>query len=468
MTRLTHQACTSVLVGKTAALAGSPLIARNEDNAVAIWPKHTIVVPAQVNIPKTYVSKGNHFTTELPTQGVQYTAVPDNDPSAGDYAESGINAHNVAMSATESAYTNSRILGIDPLIATGIAEDAMVTVVLPYIDSAQAGIRRLGQLVTTHGAAETNGVLFSDLNEVWYMEIVSGHHWVAQRIPDDGYAVVANQLAIQDVDFHSPNFLTSPNIQSFVQTHHLNPDGNRFNSRHIFGTHSRQDAHYNTPRVWFGHHLLTPSAYEEPDSMELPFIQHAERKIGLDDIAAVLGSHYAETPYDPVGTGSAIDRHRFRAIGLARTENSHILQLRRDVTPNLAGIVWQAFGNPAFNPYVPFYASADQLAPAYGQTSLDYRADNPYWQAKLLEVLSEDHYALNQGRANDFLKAIQSLGIARLAAGDALEHPTPSDLGRFNVTTAATFATHLQTQIGQLVAANAEASALSFNMDSHL
>ena len=34
------------------------------------------------------------------------------------------------------------------------------------------------------------------------MEIGSGHHWVAMRIPDDSYAVVANQLAIQEIDFN--------------------------------------------------------------------------------------------------------------------------------------------------------------------------------------------------------------------------------------------------------------------------
>ena len=33
------------------------------------------------------------------------------------------------------------------------------------------------------------------------MKIVTGHHWVAQRIPDDAYAIAANQVAIQQVDF---------------------------------------------------------------------------------------------------------------------------------------------------------------------------------------------------------------------------------------------------------------------------
>ena len=45
------------------------------------------------------------------------------------------------------------------------------------------------------------------------MEIGSGHHWVAQRIPDDSYAVVANQLAIQEIDFASDDFMYSQDLQ---------------------------------------------------------------------------------------------------------------------------------------------------------------------------------------------------------------------------------------------------------------
>lgn len=468
MTHQLHQACTSFLAGKLATLDGSTLIARNEDNGVAIWPKRTVMHPADEAREQPFVSKGNGFTTLLPEHAVQYSAVPDNDPSAGDYGESGINANNVAMSATESAYTNSRVLGVDPLVADGIAEDAMLTVTLPYVDSARAGIERLGHLVSTAGAAESNGVLFSDTDEVWYMEIVSGHHWVAQRIPDDAYAVVANQLAIEDIDFDSHDFLTSPNLRQFVQEHRLNPDGGRFNSRHIFGTHSIQDQHYNTPRVWYGHKLLTPSAFEEPTSMELPFIQHAEKKISLDDVAAILGSHYQETPFDPIGNGSADDRKQFRAIGLARTENSHLLQLRRNVDPKRAGVIWQAFGNPAFNPYVPFYAAGDQLGTAYSENNPTYSATNPYWQAKLLEVLSEDHYHQNRGIIDDFIKATQSQAIQRVTAGDALTDPNATDLGTFNAETATAFAQTIQEQVGRLVQANAELSALSFKMDANL
>ena len=62
-------------------------------------------------------------------------------------------------------------------------------------------------------------ILFSDEDEVWYFESGSGHHWVAQRIPDDCYAVVANQLAIQKVDLDDPdNFMYSKGIVQILYT----------------------------------------------------------------------------------------------------------------------------------------------------------------------------------------------------------------------------------------------------------
>lgn len=76
------------------------------------------------------------------------------------------------MSATESAYANERVLACDPFNEeTGILEEAMITVVLPYIKTARDGIKRLGNIVETHGAAEANGILFADKNEAWYMEM---------------------------------------------------------------------------------------------------------------------------------------------------------------------------------------------------------------------------------------------------------------------------------------------------------
>ncbi len=285
-------------------------------------------------------STQNGFKAQLPKQALRYQATPNVEvDEKGLYEESGINSANVAMSATESVYGNPQALAHDPLVADGMAEDTLQTMVLPYIKSAKEGVERLGQLIKQYGSPEGNGVLFADQNEAWYMEIVTGHHWVASRIPDDAYVIMANQVAQEQIDFNDPDqFMWSDGLLEFVETYHLNPDKDGWNFRHIFGTSTEKDRHYNTPRVWFGQRYLNPEIEQEPTSSNLPFICRATRKISVEDVEYILSSHYNETVYDPLGNGPEADKTRFRPISMNRTQNSHVLQLRNDVAPAQSAI----------------------------------------------------------------------------------------------------------------------------------
>ena len=39
-------------------------------------------------------------------------------------------------------------------------------------------------------------ISFQDVNEIWWLETIGGHHWMARRVPDDSYVVMPNQLGI--------------------------------------------------------------------------------------------------------------------------------------------------------------------------------------------------------------------------------------------------------------------------------
>ncbi|WP_143463580.1 C69 family dipeptidase [Levilactobacillus enshiensis] len=388
-------ACTTVLVGKLATVDGSTLIARNDDTFLPLTPQRFYVHPAEHDQPeRTWTSNQNGFTAPIPSDGYRYSATPNVEvDKEGVYAESGFNEKNVAMSATESVYGNPDALAFDPLVADGLAEDSLQTMVLPYINSARDGVRYLGNLIKQYGSPEGNGVLFSDHNEVWYMEIVTGHHWVAQRIPDDAYAVAANQVAIQQVTFDDPdNFMYSEGIQEFVTENHLNPDQNGWNFRHIFGTSTEKDRHYNTPRVWFGQRVLNPEIEQDPQSSELPFICRTSHKISVEDVEYILSSHYNETKYDPLGQGADEDRLKFRPISMNRTQNSHVLQIRNDVPAESAAIFWLCFGVPAFSPYVPFFANATDTDDSYSETPVHLDDKSAYWMYRKLSMIVESHY----------------------------------------------------------------------------
>ena len=54
------------------------------------------------------------------------------------------------------------------------------------IRSAREGVERLGMLLEQYGTYESNGIAFSDKDEIWWMETIGGHHWIACRVPDAG------------------------------------------------------------------------------------------------------------------------------------------------------------------------------------------------------------------------------------------------------------------------------------------
>ena len=378
--------CTSILVGKKASVDGTIMIGRNEDSKAA-WPKRVIIHP-HGDLDTSFESKDTGLKLRLPKDSFKYSATPEWTNKYGLFEEDGINEYNVAMSATESAYCNDRVLGYDPLVKGGLNEEAMVTVVLPFVKTAREGVQRLGDLIAKYGTGETNGILFADDDEAWYFESGAGHYWVAQRIPDDSYAVVANQLAIQEVDFDDPdNFMFHPQLKQFVEENNLNPHPGTFNFRKIFGTATRSDAIYSTPRVWSGHQQFSPVAArdEEPESQDLPFIMKPEKKISVFDAQHYLASHFQGTPYDPIGTGNDHDKHLYRPVSLAKTQESHIMQMNR---PG-ADIQWIAMGVAAESVYVPFFAGINDVPAPYKRGKLPAQLNSAYWIFKHAGILAD-------------------------------------------------------------------------------
>ncbi|MCH5462563.1 C69 family dipeptidase [Lactobacillus sp. LC28-10] len=473
---MTHlSACTSVLVGKNASIDGSVMIARNDDTFLPLTPQRFYMHQPTENKGKILRSTQNGFEAPLPDNAVRYQATPNVEvEKVGLYEESGINAYNVAMSATESVYGNPNALAYDPLVADGMAEDTMQTMVLPVITSARNGVKVLGDLVKQYGSPEGNGVLFADKDEAWYMEIVTGHHWVAQRIPDDAFVITANQVAIQSVDFDDPdNFMYSEGIQDFVTEHHLNPDQSGWNFRHIFGTSTEKDRHYNTPRVWYGQRYLMPDVEQSPTSSELPFICHAKRKISVADISFILGSHYNETDYDPLGNGPADLKTKFRPISMNRTQNSHVLQLRNNVPEAQSAIMWLCFGVPAFSPYVPFFANATDTDPSYVNTPVHADQESAYWMYRKLSVLVESRYSEFVQDDRDYLTASQELFMRHLAKTDEVAAKLTGEelttyLTQQNYLIVSEMKSRTTKLMNDLFEHGLELSKLTFNMDVNL
>lgn len=391
-----HDAC-----GQKSSIDGSTIIARNEDGAGPLNLQKFVVVNPD-DQPRHYQSVLSKFNLDLPDNPLRYTSTPNAIDDEGIWAAAGINSENVAMTATETITSNSRIQGVDPLVDDGLGEEDITTITLPYAHSAREGVKRLGSLLEKYGTYEMNAMAFSDKDEVWYFESIGGHHWAAVRIPDDAYVIAPNRLNIDQFDFDSDDTLFAKDLPDMIEKYHMNPDKDQVNLRHIFGSATIKDTRYNNPRAWYGQKYFNPEFDTTPIDQDLPFICRTDKKITIEDMKFVLSSHYQNTPYDPYGTGTEAQKKQFRPIGINRNQELHILQIRNDVPAEIAGIHWLAFGPNTFNAVVPFYANVTDTPEAYKNTTADCDPTNMYWLPNVMALIGDNDFALYEDQENLF------------------------------------------------------------------
>ena len=427
-------ACTTILVGKNASYDGSTMIARNDDSGSGhFMPKKFVVVHPEDH-PAVYHSVISHVEIPLPGNPLRMTAMPNAIEGKGIWAAAGVNAANVGMTATETITSNPRVLGADPLVPGGIGEEDLVMLVLPYIHSAREGVQRLGQLLETYGTYEMNGIAFQDVGEVWWLETIGGHHWMARRVPDDVYVVMPNQLGIDAFDLEDAfgeqnEFLCSADLRQFLAENHLDlsTDG-VLNPRDAFGSHDDADHVYNTPRAWYMLRTLNPNTFvwDGPDadytprSDDLPWCMNPEKKLTPEDVKYVLSSHYQGTPYDPYASyGDKSQRGMYRSIGINRNDFMALIQMRPDVPAEQSAIEWVAYASNAFNTMVPFYANVE-TTPAYlSCTTGEVSTDSFYWVSRMIAAMTDASYAKSLIHAERYELAVLSASRALVKEYDA-------------------------------------------------
>lgn len=408
--------CTTLLVGKKASNDGSTMIARTDDGYFDV--KKMVVIDPRKQ-PRTYKSVIAHLTVSLPENPLRYTSCPNVDPAEGIWPATGINEANVGMSATETITTNPRVLGADPMVRYrkakrrgekdvpgGIGEEDLVTLVLPYIRSAREGVLRLGKLLEQYGTYESNGIAFNDENEIWWMETIGGHHWIARRVADEECVVMPNQFGLDRFDFEDAfgpgtENLCSADLKTFIAENHLdtNNDGH-FNPRNCFGSRSDSDHVYNTPRAWFMGRYLCPTKYrwEEdnadftPQSDNIPWSFVPERKVTVEDVKYILSSYYQGTPYNPYAHAEDPRKGIYRTIGINRTGVMGICQIRGGMPDALKGVEWICFGSTSFDTVLPVYTGVSKLPKYLTNVTTDVSTENFYWGSRLIGALADPHY----------------------------------------------------------------------------
>lgn len=396
--------CTTFLAGKKATIDGSTIVSRVEDYSNNFNPQKFMVITPDKQ-PQIYKSKTTAFEINLPNNPLRYTSTPDANSDAGVFGASGINSENVSMTATETITSNPRILSLDPLNEeSGMGEEDFLTIVLPYVHSAREAVERVGVLLTKYGTYESNGMAFGDKDEVWYLETIGGHHWAAVRIPDEAYVIAPNRFNIAEFDFNSDSTMCSADLKELIDENKLNPDTIGYNLRLIFGSSTYRDAHYNNPRAWYVQQMLSGNTDKLPTDQDLPFINYSKHKITIQEIKQVMSAHYQDTPFDPYVSENA----PYRSIALNRNLELHVLQIRNDVSNEISGIHWLAYGPNVVNALVPFYANVDNTPEAYRDTDTSFNIHDIYWLNHVVMGMADQSFQQVEPKIEDFEEKVMA------------------------------------------------------------
>ena len=408
--------CTTILVGCKASNDASTMIARTDDGHFDV--KKLVMVPARKE-PKKYKSVISHLEIELEGNAMRYTCCPNIDVrKSGVWAATGINSANVGMTATETITSNPRVLSADPMVEYqkargskkevpgGIGEEDIVVLVLPYIHSAREGVLRLGSLLEKYGTYESNGIAFNDEKEVWWLETIGGHHWMAKRVPDDRCVVNPNQFGMDNYDLKDAfgaqkEHICSKDLREFIKDNDLDCNQNgEFNPRLVFGSHSDQDYVYNTPRAWYMGRCLAPhsikwdgpDAQYTPESDYLPWSIVPDRKITVEDVKYIISSHYQGTDYDPYISRNTGKRGMYRSIGINRTGDTSICQIRSKAPKEIQAVEWIIFGPTSFAAPVPVYTNTDSIPAYLSKVTENVSTENLYWNDRLMAILCDANF----------------------------------------------------------------------------
>ncbi len=375
-------ACSAVIVGKSASNNHSIFIARNEDFGDNNWAKHMVHHPAKTTDGGQW-EIGDGLVVPLPKQFYAYSAMPDWDAKTSNkegkyFEERGVNEFNVAISATNSADVNEKAEKADPLVKKGISEALIPSLILPQVKTAKEGVELLGKYVAEYGSSEGNILYFADKNDLWMMEIGSGHHWIAVKVPDDVYVMVANGLRIHDVDLNSADVLHSEGLFDFVKEHQLleAPDEKSFNFAKAFGVLGDR---YNTDRVWLGQKMLSPSIEQKPLQDQYPLFQKPDQPIDIEKIKSVLSSDYK---------GTEIEDSAKRPMRVERQLETHVIEVRADAPKPLEVVTWQSLGVLSESLLVPIYSTVTQFPEAYSIGEDNYDDKSAYWKFRSLTTLA--------------------------------------------------------------------------------
>lgn len=431
-------ACTVFIVGKEASQDGSVLVSHSNDGEFETDPR-------LVSVPAMDFSRGDRrpvfFSPEsYPRYVGTARGIPEYFPKSDKeefkpigyipqvshtfgYLEETYGAVNEKQVAIGES-TCSGVFGAVPLGAPNgtalFSVDELTHIAMERASSAREAIQLMGGLAEEYGfygagqfegTAESLGV--TDTQEAWIFHILpdptgTSAIWAAQKIPDDGFAVLANMFVIRQVDpKDKQNFLMSDSVHSIALEYHWwSPDDaddeGLLDFTKVYSDGEYAHKYYSGRRVWGGYHLAAPSQQFKEDYVDLqsdpayPVYISPDSKLSATDLFRFHRYYYQGTKYDlgaagnlaagPFGTpdrwkagpGEAqVGGNWERPIGLYRTSDSYVVQSREHSA--LGGVLWFGPASALGTVFTPFVVNMEIPASFRSGHHAVFSRESAFW-----------------------------------------------------------------------------------------
>lgn len=362
-------ACTGLYVGSEESENGSTYYGRSEDlsdNQTKIFG-----ISEEKKYDKgTMYKDADGFEMEMPEETYKYTYIRDSNEATPEpvdqdgnvvgqaYGEVGVNEHGVGMTATVSTYYNEKAKEADPLVEGGFTEVSLQSVTLGQSKTAREGIENIAKIIDEHGAGENNSLMIGDGNEVWHMDILSGHQYIAIKMPKDKVVVQPNMFVMRGVDLNdTENVIYSKDLMNLAEKNgFLVKDEN--GNIDITRTYAAEVAKGSATRYWQGLHYINPELTKDlkveditNESGNVDMFRDANRKLTTLEVLNILKQRGIGTQYD-----STKDKNIY-PIGNKNQMEVHVLEQRKNMPKELATLQWLGIADASYTIYVPYYAA---------------------------------------------------------------------------------------------------------------
>ncbi len=332
--------CTTILAGKKATADGSVILGHNED--MGTLSGKLLYIPPQKHRTKTI--------------NVNYVTIPQVPETYGFWGSGN------SVSVAEKHYDGGWILngmnengvsyGCNTVFTreesiprgNGILRYSIRRLILERSGTAREAVYQIGSLIDEYGQSEsTVAYCVADRNEAWLVE-TTFRHWIAKRIPDDSFHVIANQYTIEtEYDLISKNMIKYAEEQGWYD-----PAKGPFNFKYIYSDPKYLDHPRNTSREKLGEKMLRDKT----------------GSITVRDMLKVL-----EAP--PIqGTG---------------TQAYMVWHLKNYMPVETGSVMWHGMSGANTSLAVPVFTVSSRVPEEYTDAPYEYDTKSAWWRFESLQ-----------------------------------------------------------------------------------